>query len=93
MNNRTNKFLSLLLAITLVFASLGLAACGGQQKQEQDAARAESVNAIQEEYEKDMQTTKTRFSACLAASLSTQLTFKGKQIPTAWCFATRAANE
>ena len=27
-----------------------------QQKQEQDAARAESVNAIQEEYEKDMQT-------------------------------------
>lgn len=46
MNNRTNKFLSLLLAITLVFASLGLAACGGQQKQEQDNCYGEDMPVI-----------------------------------------------
>lgn len=29
MNNRTSRFLSFILAITLAFATLGLAACGG----------------------------------------------------------------
>ena len=48
MKNRTTKFLSLFLAITLALATLGLTACGGESKQEQDNCYGEDMPVINE---------------------------------------------
>ena len=44
MNKRTSKFLSLILAITLAFATLGLAACGGSNGGSGSASTQEQDN-------------------------------------------------
>lgn len=49
MTNRTNKLLSLFLAITLALATLGLTACGDSGKQEQDNCYGEDMPVINED--------------------------------------------
>ena len=49
MNNRTRKFLSMILAITLAFATLGLAGCGGGQKEEQDNCYGKDMPVVNDD--------------------------------------------
>lgn len=47
MNKRTNRLLTWVLAVTLAFASLGLAACGGgNSTQEQDNCYGDDMPVI-----------------------------------------------
>lgn len=46
MNNRTNKFFSLVLAIALALATFGLAACGGGNTQEQDNCYGDDMPVV-----------------------------------------------
>lgn len=49
MNKRTNKLLAVALAITLALASLGLAACGGNDSaQSQDNCYGEDLPVVNE---------------------------------------------
>ena len=49
MTNRTNKLLSLILAITLALATLGLTACSGGSSEEQDNCYGEDMPVINED--------------------------------------------
>ena len=55
MTNRTNKFLSLFLALVLAFCTFGLTACGGsnadaeEQEQEQDNCYGDDMPVINED--------------------------------------------
>ena len=48
MNKRTSRLLAWVLAITLAFASLGLAACGGNSTQEQDNCYGDDLPVVNE---------------------------------------------
>lgn len=48
MSKRTNKILSVLLALTLAIASMSLVACGGGSTQEQDNCYGEDMPVMNE---------------------------------------------
>ncbi len=49
MNKHMRKFLSMILAVTLTFVTLGLAGCGGGETDEQDNCYGEDMPVVNED--------------------------------------------